>query len=445
MNISLLWKKIKEGVKNFDFFALGNFAVLYYLVTFYLTPFLVFLGFPIEYRYSGLTVYKINYQALFYLAIGFVSMVAGYFSPLPKFSIKRLPNILKTEWNFKMVPWVFGGVFIIGIGAKFLRIFGGAYYHLVRTPWLTTSSWYGVVGYLDWFFYFALVIAFISYFHLKKNGDKRYRQWRVVAWGTFALEMLYAFPMCGRLEIIVPVILYLIVKFYFLNIPWWKIILIGLGLSIVLFPFGIVCRSPETLETYSVVEDIEDVRVVSDIADNRIVNIKKIPVFISDTFIARMDQSVLFLKLVEAELPSLRGKPLLKFFISFIPRPLWENKPTINIDGNAFGHLINILSPGDSMTSVGPTIVGDWYWNFGVVGIIFGMFFMGFLWRIFYEYLIKGTVLSLSGVFIYSVVFVQVVKGIENEIVSVYAGLAKFLIILLIIHFFLTWKSKKEL
>jgi hypothetical protein len=448
MKIIIWLKYLKNKVAHFDLFELGNSAVLYYLLIFYLVSFLALVGFSIKFPWGEIiNAQKINYQALFYLTLGLIFLIFGYFSPLPKLFIRRVPNILKKEWNFKIVPWVFGVCFTIGTLTKILRIFGGAYYHLVRTPWLTKSIWYGVIGYLDWFSYIALVIAFASYFYFKKNKDDRYWLWCKVAWGAFAVEMIYALPMCGKLEVIVPVILYLIVKSYLSNIKWWKIVAVGFIIALFLFPYGNLCKyNPiSVLKSYSVIKESPIIAKDSTIkAIKYNVNFRNAPLLVFDSFVSRIDQSEVFSKILEKYPPFLYGKPLLNFFIAFPPRLLWKDKPTVHMDGNAFGHSIGVLSPEDTLTSVGPTIVGDWYMNFGVVGIVFGMLFMGFLWRIFYEYLIKGTKLSLSGVLIYSIVFIQIIKGIENEIASVYAGLVKFLIILLIIHFFLTRKDKKE-
>ena len=452
MNILLWWKKIREKARNFDFFGIGPCIIVFYLLLFFFKPFLLFLNFLLGWdfgpRYSSWIGYEISYRALFYLALGLIFLIFGYFSPLSKLSIKRLPNILKKEWNFKIVPWVFGICFTAGTATKILRIWGGTYYYLqTLSPWLTKSLWYGVVGYLDWLSYIALVIAFASYFYLEKNKDDRYRLWRKVAWGAFAVEIIYALPMCGKSEVIVPTILYFIVKSYLSNIKWWKIVAVGFIVSIFLFPYGNVCRNPKILGTYSIVKE-SPVSITTPVSITKAtkynVNFRNTPLFIFDSFLSRMDQSILFSKIIEKYPPFLYGKPLLKFFLAFPPRILWKNKPVINMDGNAFGHYVGILSSGDKLTYVGPTMVGDWYMNFGVAGIIFGMLFMGFLWRIFYEYLIKGTGLSLSGVLIYSIVWVLIVESIGADIAPVYAGLVKFLIILLIIHFFLTRQFKKS-
>ncbi len=133
---------------------------------------------------------------------------------------------------------------------------------------------------------------------------------------------------------------------------------------------------------------------------------------------------------------------MLNFFISLgPPRFIWKNKPIISGGGNEFGRQIGVLNPDDYTTSIAPNIVGDWYMNFGLAGIIFGMFFFGAIFRFIYDCLIKNTGGVFSGAMIYSIIWIQIIKGSEDFIAPVWAGLVKLLVILIIIHFALTNKK----
>ena len=164
--------------------------------------------------------------------------------------------------------------------------------------------------------------------------------------------------------------------------------------------------------------------------------------FAFNSIFSRIDQLAVFSRIIEMDEPLLYGKSLLNFFISLgPPRFIWANKPVIS-GGNDFGHRSGLLAP-DVKSTVGVTMVGDWYMNFGFSGIIFGMLFMGILFRLIYEYLIKRTRTSLSGVMIYSILWLNIIKGMEDWIAPVYAGLVKIFALLLIVHYFLV-KSEKE-
>ena len=190
-----------------------------------------------------------------------------------------------------------------------------------------------------------------------------------------------------------------------------------------------MCRNPEILRVYSVV------------TDNK-VSISHIPNLAADSFLSRFNHSYIFSKILEYPQPLLYGSSLSEFFVSLgPPRFIWKDKPlSINASGNEFGHVYGIVNPDDFESSVSPTIVGDWYINFGLAGIIGGMFFIGLLFRVIYEYLIRATNHSLSGVMIYSIAWIQIMHGMESWIAPAYAGLFKLLIMLVIIHFFLRKK-----
>ncbi|MEK7092951.1 MAG: hypothetical protein AAB927_00530 [Patescibacteria group bacterium] len=427
----VIW--FKNKAKSFDFFELGNSVILYYFFIFYFTSILFFFGVR-GFLWENSAVY---YKALFYLTLGLIFFAVGYYNRQTFFIAGRLPKFLRleSEWDFKKALWVFGVVFILGLGIKILRIFGGVYSYWQQNPWLQNSYFYSLLGIFDWLSYIALIIAFTSYFYFKKNNDTRYYLWQKIAWGTFILEMVYALPSCNRTSVIMPIILYLILKSYFSRITWQQIVIIILGAIIVVFPLGNACRSPEILRHYSLagkpiaekpIENTEDSLTYAKNAGN----------LIFDSIFSRIDQFTVFSRIVEMDEPLLYGKPLLNFFISLgPPRFIWKDKPIIS-GGGDFGHRSGLLAP-DVKSTVGVTIVGDWYMNFGLAGIILGMFFMGMLFRLIYEYLIKRTNISFSGVMIYSILWLNIIKGMEDWIAPVYAGLVKIFILLLIIHYFL--------
>ena len=74
--------------------------------------------------------------------------------------------------------------------------------------------------------------------------------------------------------------------------------------------------------------------------------------------------------------------------------------------------------------------------NFGVWGIIFGMLFFGSLYRFIFDLFIRKSDNSLSGAVIYAIFWIQIIKGTEDWIAPVWAGLVKLFVILLVIHFY---------
>jgi hypothetical protein len=64
---------------------------------------------------------------------------------------------------------------------------------------------------------------------------------------------------------------------------------------------------------------------------------------------------------------------------SFIPRIIWPDKPDVTRGGWFTFYLGFSHSPDSSTTSTGQTATGELYWNFGLSGVLGGMFLIGAL------------------------------------------------------------------
>ncbi len=60
----------------------------------------------------------------------------------------------------------------------------------------------------------------------------------------------------------------------------------------------------------------------------------------------------------------------------FVPRFLYPDKPDMNI-GNWTAQAFGVLLPYDTVTNLSPTYIGEFYMNFGLIGVIVGMFLIG--------------------------------------------------------------------
>jgi len=411
-----------KKIRNFDLFALGHSAILYYLLIFYLAPVLAFLNSSFEFRDN-------DYKDFLYLTLGLTFLIFGYFNGLPAKIIKKLPNFLKQEWNFSKIPWVFGAVFILSLISKIVRILEGGYFHLNQNLVFMKSSFYSAVMMLRWLDYIALIIAFASYFYLKKSADKRFRYWRVIAYGVLLFEIVYSLPTCSKLAVIVPILLYLIVRWYVFK-PDYKVIGAAAVFIFLLFSFGSICRSPTVLNSSLVIQDNQ-------------INLPKAGDFAVKSVTNRTNQFILFNKTIELGRSFGYNKMVENFLVTLgPPRFIWKDKPlSLNARGNEFGKAIGLVGSDDSGTSVGPTLPGDLYMNFGIFGLTIGMFLFGFLWRMIYLYFIKESGKSLSGILFYSVFWIEIIRGIEDWTAPVYAGLVKLFLLLLIIHLFTYVKS----
>jgi len=118
--------------------------------------------------------------------------------------------------------------------------------------------------------------------------------------------------------------------------------------------------------------------------------------------------------------PFQNGRTLGLFFVSFIPRILWPNKPDINIGQ----WITDVYGSGPGITSsTAPTPIGEFYLNFGVSGIVFGLIFLGIVLRLAHETLSRRgatapSILAQSViVVIFGLKFAGSVAGLYGQVV----------------------------
>jgi len=83
--------------------------------------------------------------------------------------------------------------------------------------------------------------------------------------------------------------------------------------------------------------------------------------------------------------PFQNGRTLWLFFVAFVPRGLWAEKPQISLGG----WITETYGPGNNESATGPTQIGDLYLNFGWTSVVLGMALLGLILRVSYETLFK--------------------------------------------------------
>jgi len=82
-------------------------------------------------------------------------------------------------------------------------------------------------------------------------------------------------------------------------------------------------------------------------------------------------------KLTPDIVPFFYGNSYKIIYTKLIPRDFWENKPK-DEQGNFWGHRYSVLHEDDKTTSWNFPVLNEFYANFGMLGVVFGMFFLGF-------------------------------------------------------------------
>lgn len=438
--------KIKSIINNFDVFNPGFSIAAYYVFMFGALPLAVFFQIPSriidDFDSPELAKFIFQPKFIFYVSAGFFAFIGGYL--LVSFLLKtkkiRRPAVFGRTLNKERALAVFKLIFLGGLLIKALRIWGGAFFHLNRNPIFTSNTsnpFYGTISFFDWLGPASVAIGFAFYFYLRRSGDNDFRRWRLFAWSAFAVEFINGFFSGSRLSAALPVVVYLIINNYLGRRSLLRVLLVGLFVVFVVMPLQNFYKAPDIFErSYSSPANVYSVSLERK-------SLRAVGEFVFDSSIGRIDQMRIVPYIFANTREFLHGKTFRDFFVSFgPPRFLWKNKPiSINSQDNVFGHQIGYLSPGDDKTALGPTAIGDLYINFGVLGIIGGMFFLGAAYRFIFSILVDGANPPLFGVVMYGVFWPQFITGLENWIGPVWAGMIRLAVLLLLVYCFLVKKE----
>jgi hypothetical protein len=132
--------------------------------------------------------------------------------------------------------------------------------------------------------------------------------------------------------------------------------------------------------------------------------------------------------------PYWMGKTYLTLLWMPIPRVIFPWKPEKTL-GQEFGHRYGLLHSSDYTTSFNFSQLVEMYANFGVIGIIVGMFIVGIIYRALYEMLCHpnaGEGGLLIGLFIF-----MGLSNIESDFSVVFGNVLYYIILLVIINRFM--------
>lgn len=413
-------KALIKVLEKIDVFHPGISTTAYYLFV-YLFIFIASLHLPG--KLVSFSQVSISVRVIWLVALGLASLWIGVF--LAKRTKIRPIKTLASLWDARRTQIVFWTFFVIGTAAKLIRLWGGAFFHIGRSSRFSASALSGIVGFLDNWSLVAVGLAFVYYLYRAQRNEP-YRTWQVTAWSVFALEVLSGFFSGSKYAAIAPIVVYGIVKHYVVRPSYLRLAILGFTSLIILMPAINFYKAPDTFTN-------------SYMWGGETGSEKEIGKFAVDASVGRISPYIVLYRVFDNEETSWHGKDLKEFFVNLgPPRLLWKDKPvSVNGYGNEFGRRWGILGPDDFRTAVAPTAIGDWYINFGIWGIVFGMALMGFVLQLVYRTLIGGPGKSPSGVLLYSVVWLYVIHGMEGWIAPVYAGLVKMLIVLFVFHLFL--------
>jgi hypothetical protein len=125
------------------------------------------------------------------------------------------------------------------------------------------------------------------------------------------------------------------------------------------------------------------------------------------------------------------GKSLILTPITIlIPRFLWPEKPNIGT-GQEFAETFRLKGAMDRETYIAISMVGDFYWNFALPGVIVGMWLLGMGYRWYYQRYGAGTGFDPIRKAMY-IALLPTSIGVEGNVAIVVGGFIKLLVILVV-------------
>ncbi len=400
-----------------------EFVSLFYVLFFSFPMYFIDLN---EEYILGLLSQRSIIRALLYANIGYIFLLSGFTITKNIQFLKLIPKVkinIKREKNITLFLIV---IFILGILAD---IYFG------RAPFIFKA----VLYFFKFFPRISMCILFMYFLQKKLN--------------IFYILILFV--------IIVP---YIFIKDFesgllggvifdltsLLYIYWYvnkKLPYIAIILFVILFlPFNYT-KSEYRLYAwygpYAKANTFERVGIHFNLLNEKFKN-EKILLFYNgwESLIKRLDLISQFSKCIDLTpevIPYWKGYSLRPLLTAPIPRFIMPWKLTENM-GQEFGHRYGLLDPTDFGTSINLPILDELYINWGLFGIIIGMFIIGFSYRILYRiinYENLNAFIAAIGIIIF-----WVIQNVSSNISLLFGNLTEYIIILYLIFLILQWIEK---
>jgi oligosaccharide repeat unit polymerase len=334
-----------------------------------------------------------------YLVAAYWLFFIGYHSRLGVNTARALPPL--PEWDVRRWKLPVAVLLLISSVAYLwlIELSGGLHEFLLEKSSALVTGGTGYASFLSGLDVLACLIAYVSL------GRKSW-VFRLLA----AFVLLKGLSSGARSAILAPVLTFLI-AWHYLDRERWpltpKKALVVILAILTVFPILLTWRA-------SVEELVED----------PFRNYKDTAVLYFSTIGSHYQSFAPFVTTVR-DTPQLMewqlGRTYLTTLVQWIPRQLWPDKPdsfAIEFTDTFFGRFFV-----KNRTVISPTLIGEAYINFHVLGLALVSFFGGVLWRTVYSYLIVRHRASRAGVFVYAMVQPFTLLFWESNVGAIYLPL----------------------
>jgi len=374
-----------------------------------------FLG---HFPFDNVTYYKFI-QALLLVFFSTLILIVGYYSKFGKIIALKLPK-KKLYWkknNLFFMTFIFMFISLSSFYLLLKKIGGLRYYLLNKHEVLTLSGTTFLKFGINFLIY--TVSIYLIYFLI----TKKYKHMYIL---VLLLSLTYGF-FSGSKSIFLGIILSNMIIYHYLKkrIKLTQIIIFIL-IVLIVFPFFNIYRNLDNFNDLK-----KGFKALTQITT------------IMNSFLSRfhdIDSLTYILRDTPNTMKFQYGKTILKLFVAWIPRSLWENKPIISF-AKIFGETYYAEFFKGTGTAPSPTLIGEAYINFHIIGSFIISYIIGVFLRFIYEYLINKKY-SFGSIFLYSQIFLSLSMIWESDIVPSIINILMIIFISIFVNITLSIKLR---
>ena len=442
---------LKSRMESPDYFEIIYPISFIYFLSFCLRG-IVLIANPADMNW-GVDGFKAINKALGFGLLGLISMWLGYYylSSKPGKHINALVNrLLPDEWRTNKAIKRILFLFVVGISLQIIAILAG----LAQAPRVGVASAL-VTSFSEHLTFLSTIGLFLFSLFVFRRKDSERKLLQLIIWGCMLLSEVLIGMIAGSRSVvlislfIIPMICYnytrkhVSIKLLLMYIVLLLVVFLAVIMPLV-GPFKRAISTSSSSRSLS-----EYLRAARQGSYEKALGEK-----LSE--LSRRQILLENLAIVITETPSTfpfqNGRTFLSAATNLIPRIIWSEKVTYNLDSwfsreyvgwreewlvkGSANPLEGNIELGIAKGSTGVTNMGELYINFGLTGLVIGMFILGLLYRSVYKNLIGNQAVGDLKILVYYS-FLMSFIWVEGSLGSLFVGIIIRILILVAVVIFL--------
>ena len=351
---------------NGDFVSTWNFTALNVILGVCLRNIYIFLQIPdyetIDFLYLRGADASYFYYGSFVLLVGLVLIAFGYIAP--SFGGVRKHQYIKRAQNARKLYFLVFVLFCLSLlsTVMYVRLSGGlsagisGKRNLLVMEHISTHHTFATLRFLASVAFFAHLLVVADLIKTPRHLKAK----KLLAFVLFLLACFLPFYSSTRTPVAMYFMLTIsLVYFSTHNVPKLKFAMVGVvALTFLVVMSAIRTSNQAQGEKFSVFESIDISKT-----------------FVRDRNNLGLAKTSHIVESIPETLQYKYGGTMVVWLIAWVPREMWPSKPPIGGEAIEIGNKLY----GTAISGVPPGLIGEFYWNFGIMGVLFGCLLMGVL------------------------------------------------------------------